>query len=49
MIHQATKDNTEAVDVDGSHLYKKGKLFENTGDLIAFLVPHQPQSSDGRL
>ena len=49
MIYQATKDNTEVVDVDGSHLHKKGKHFENTGDLMASLDPHQPQSSDGRL
>ena len=47
--HQATKDNTEVVHVDGSHLHKKGKHFENTGDLMAFLDPHLPQSSDGRL
>ena len=46
MIHQATKDNTEVVDVDGSHLHKKGKHFENTGDLMASLDPHLPQSSD---
>ena len=49
MIHQATKDNTEVVHVDGSHLHKKGKHFENTGDLMASLDPHVPQSSDGRL
>ena len=49
MIHQATKDNTEVVDVDGSHQHKKGKHFENTGDLMASLDPHLPQLSNGRL
>ena len=38
-IHQAIKDNTEVVDVDGSYLYKKSKRLEDAGGLVAPLDP----------
>ena len=38
-IHQAVKDGTQIVDVDGSYMYKKCKKLEDSGQTVAPLDP----------